>query len=194
MISNRYNSAISIAIPQYSYPTVVASEDFVHGTDLSIGNWTNITTQGISSKGWNDWPDSEVWDLRQAFDTIRANANNTMLYERLDNRACIEKYADVFSARSSLVVVTENLPGDRNASVHQYIYWPATYGGWSRDKPCNSGDDFKPENPDCQNLFTNSPDRYKSWRRFDRTVLYCLSERIADHCQVNYSPTIFINM
>jgi len=184
-----------VSIPQYGYPTVVASESFVHGTDFSIGNWTNITLQGVGPDGWNDWPPLEVWDNWQAFQTIQADANNTALYERLENRQCIEKYADVFSARSSLVVVTEDLPGDKNASVHQYIFWPAAYWGYSRYNPCNSGfyERFN-KNPSCQDPSENTAEQYKGWRRFDRTVLYCLSKRIGDHCQLNYSPTIFIGI
>jgi hypothetical protein len=191
--SNRYNSAISVSIPQYGYPTVVASESFVQGTDYSPGNWTFINLQSIGPHGdRNEWPPIEVWDHVQAFQKIRANANNKTLYERLDNRHCIEKYSNVFSARSTLVVVTEDLPGDKNASVHQYIYWPAQYGGYSRYNPCNSGVDNSDNSPDCQTLSANTPQRYEAWRRFGRRVLYCLSERMDDHCQLNYSPKIFI--
>lgn len=187
----RYNSAISVSIPQYGYATVVASESFVLGTDYSIGNWTDILLQGISVEGWNRWPSIEDWNNVEAFQKIQANANNTLLFERLENEQCIQKYADTFAKRSSLVVVTEDLPGDKNASVHQYIYWPATYGGFSRYNPCNSGDS-RAENPSCADLEENSSERYRDWRRFDRRVLYCLSERIPSHCQLNYSPTIFI--
>ena len=187
-----YNSAISVSIPQYGYPTVVASESFVHGTDYSIGNWTSIASQG-SDLRYNNWPSMDVWNNWQAFQNIQANANNTALFERLENQQCIERYSDVFSKRGSLVVVTEDLSGDKNASVHQYIYWPAQYGGYSRYNPCNSGDQ-RPKNPECQNLFANTPERYKGWRRFDRTVLYCLSERIGGHCRVNYCPAIFIGI
>jgi len=136
----------------------------------------------------------KIWNNWQAFQRMQANANNTALYERLENRQCIERYSNVFSNRSSLVVVTEDLPGDKNASVHQYIYWPATYGGFSRYNPCNSAGDGWATNPDCHNLSRNTPDRYKGWKRYGRTVLYCLAERISDHCQVNYSPAIFIGM
>jgi hypothetical protein len=54
-------------------PTIVASESFVHGTDYSIGNWTKIVLQGVSPKGYNTWPSIKQW-------------NNTVLYERLENR------------------------------------------------------------------------------------------------------------
>ena len=189
--AHRYNSAISVSIPQYGYPTVVASESFVHGTDYSIGNWTDIILQGVSPEGYNQWPPMEQWDHLQAFQSIQANASNSFLYQRLENRQCIEKYNDVFSDRSSLVVVTEDLSGDKNASVHQYIYWPATYGGFSRYNPCDSGDGLN-ENLNCQTLNHNTPKSYKNWKRFDRAVLYCLSQRISHNCQLNYSPTILI--
>lgn len=147
----------------------------------------------MSPEGYNEWPPIDSWDNVNAFREIQAHANNTALYEKLENQQCIERYSDVFSNRGSLVVVTEDLPGDKNASVHQYIYWPAVYGGYSRYNPCNSGDS-RLENPECQTLSANSPERYKGWRRFDRIVLYCLSERIGGHCQVNYAPTIFIGI
>lgn len=193
---NRYNSAISVSVPQYGYPTVVASESFVRGTDYSIGNWTNIISQvdPLGAENSNQWPPIDVWDNQQAFQNIRANANNSFLYERLDNRHCIEKYSNVFAARSSLVVVTEDLPGDKNASVHQYIFWAAQYGGFSRYNPCNSAVDSLVSNPECQTLSANTAERYENWKRFDRRVLYCLSERMGDHCQLNYAPTIFIGI
>jgi hypothetical protein len=146
---------------------------------------------GVSEHGYNRWPSTVVWNKTQGFLEIRADANNTVLYERLENKQCIEKYADVFSARSNLVIVTEDLPGDKNASVHQYIYWPAVYGGFSRYNACNSGDSW-PNNPTCHDIVANTPGQYKNWHRFNRTVLYCLSKRIDDHCRINYSPGIFI--
>lgn len=181
-----------MSIPQYGYPTIVATESFVNGTDYSIGNWTEITSREIDDR-YNAWPPMSVWNNWQEFQRMQANANNTALYERLDNRQCIERYADVYSNRSSLIVVTEELPGDKNASVFQYVFWPAVYGGYSRYNPCTDKD-ARPGSPDCQDVSMNKPEQYlpERWTKFGRGVLYCLSKRITDHCQVNYSPIIFI--
>jgi hypothetical protein len=181
-----------VSVPQYGYPTIVASETFIHGTDNSIGNWTSIKLAGFDPNH-NNWPPIELWNNTEAFEKMRANANNTTLYERMENQKCIEKYNDVYSKRGSLVVVTEDLVGDKNASVHQYIYWPAEYETWSRYNPCNIGDSH-PGNPSCHDILSNTPAQYQAWQRFGRHVLYCLSERIDDHCQINYSPAIFIGM
>lgn len=160
------------------------------GTDSSIGNWTNILSREYTRS--NAWPPLSDWDWRQHFLDMRANAKNPAIYEKLSNRQCIERYADVFSNRSSVVIVLEDRPGDKNASVESYIYWPAVFGQGSSTYLCvekNPG----PNQPECVDLVLNTDLRYESWTKFGRKVLYCLAERIDDnHCQVNYSPAIFI--
>lgn len=161
------------------------------GTDSSIGNWTEILSREYT-EGWNEWPPLSDWDWREHFVQMRSNAKNPALYEKLNHRQCIERYADVFSNRSSLVIVLEERPENKNASVESYIYWPAVFGQGSSGYLCveeNPG----PHQPECVDLVLNTDLRYASWTRFGRQVLYCLAERIDDdHCQFNYSPAIFI--
>ncbi|KAF2804655.1 uncharacterized protein BDZ99DRAFT_502510 [Mytilinidion resinicola] len=150
-----YNSAISTSIAQYGYATIVASESFLHGAQ--IGNWTEISTVGVDPR-FNNWPSTAIWNSTQAFLRIQANAPNSSVYEKLSNRGCIEKYSNVFAARTSLVVVTEDFPGDQNSSVH--------YEFQGNNAPMN---------PTCIDLSRNSQSQYDNWKRFNRTVLYCLT-------------------
>jgi hypothetical protein len=194
-VGTRYNSAISTSIVQLGYPTIVASESFLHGA--GIGNRTEFMDLGIDPD-FNIWPPTNLWDNWQAFQMTQANATNSLVFENISNKDCIEKYSNVFATRTSLVVITEDFPEDLNASVHQYIYWPAQYGGWSRYFPCDDHgniieNDPKFKNPDCQTLTHNTQAVYDEWKKFNRTVLYCLSERSdGGHCRINYSPNIFI--
>ncbi|KAF2494478.1 hypothetical protein BU16DRAFT_589353, partial [Lophium mytilinum] len=190
-----YNSAISTSIPLYGYVTIVASENFLHGAD--IGNWTEITSAGVDPVR-NRVPNIDTWNSSQEFEKIQANAPDISIFEKLSNRDCVEKYAKIYGARTSLVVITEALPEDRNASVHQYIFWPAKFDFGSRYNPCTGlynlqEGDYQRTNPSCRHVSSNTQADYDNWHRFNRTVLYCLSEKLhGSHCSINYAPSIFL--
>jgi hypothetical protein len=181
-----------LSIPQYSYAAIVASESFLHGAP--IGNRTAFTSNT------NSWPLTDVWDNWSAFFDVQANATGNTRFQKLSNEQCIQRYSNIFAIRSSLVVVTEDFPQDKfNGSVHEYIYWPAGIDARmfpnSRFYPCRSEDSYVTRdynNPHCDDLSVNTPELYRQFKRFNRTVLYCLSERIESRCRINYSPGIFL--
>jgi hypothetical protein len=190
-----YNSAISTSNFKLGYATIVASESFLSGA--SVGNWDTFIDNGSyynMKYFWNQWPDDVIWNRTEAFQNARDNAADESKFERLSNKDCIHKYSQDFAVRSTLVMITEDLPGDSVASVHQYYYWRATFNGNSVYSPCWS-ESLQDNKVACgsTDLAKVEDTDFEEMRKFDRKLLYCLSERQnGDHCRISYSPGILI--
>jgi hypothetical protein len=189
-----YNSVISSSIPQYGYAAAVVSDDFLHGGQF--GNNYVDNTNSVSDN-WtytfdNAWPPKDQWDMETALPSWQQDANDTTIFANLTTVECLRLYTNVYARRTNLIVVTENFPGDFNASVHQYVYIPAVFSDFGQYFPCRNGDPTRPT-LSCVPPETN-PNVIRQWNKFNRTVLYCLSEvpPPGDHCRLNYSPSILI--
>jgi len=196
-----YNSVLSSSIPQYGYAAAVVSENFLDGApfghgyvDNSNGRLTPETWNGTYGPNPISWPPEQVWNMSEALIEWQNTATNSSVFTNLSNVDCLTQYTNVYGRRTGLLVVTEELQEDANASVHQYVYLPASFTPESQYWPCTFGDqNLKDSNVTCVPPQTENADR---WYKFGRKVLYCLSEvpTSGDHCRLNYSPDILIGL
>ncbi len=191
-----YNSVMSASIPQYGYAAAVVSENFLTGAEFGTGYVDN--SNGLASVGqWNmegrvPWPPLQEWNMSSALQNWQTVASNQANFTKLSNTECLNLYTNVYARRTNLIMVTEELPGDQNSSVHEYVYLPAGFSTSTQWWPCRDAD------PGTQLMCippgNNSAEQIKNWNKFNRTILYCLSEVpvAGDHCRLNYSPSILI--
>jgi hypothetical protein len=191
-----YNSVMSASIPQYGYAAAVVSESFLTGAEFGTDYIDN--SNGLAPVGyWNtsnadSWPPQQVWNMSSALRNWQTVASNPANFTNMSNSECLNLYTNVYARRTNLIMVAEDLPGDQNASVHQYVYLPAGFSTITQWWPCldsTSGTKLL-----CIPPGSNSPEQIKNWNKFGRTILYCLSEvpDHGDHCRLNYSPSILI--
>jgi hypothetical protein len=191
-----YNSVMSASIPQYGYAAAVVSESFLTGAQFGA-NYTD-NSNGLASIGqWNlagkvPWPPRQEWNMSSALHSWQTVASDPTNFTNMSNTECLHLYTNVYARRTNLIIVTEDLPGDQNASVHQYVYLPAGFSTHSQWWPCQ--DSAPGTKLLCIPPNSNSSEQIKNWNKFNRTILYCLSEVPADgdHCRLNYSPSILI--
>jgi hypothetical protein len=112
---------------------------------------------------------------------------------------CLNVFTDMYGARTNLLVVTEDASDTQAPTVLQYSYVAASWTEGEIYWPCGDGaPGGKSANfaggPDCGNVGSVTTSNLEHWKKFDRPVLYCLSEQSAgDKCRLNYSPAIMIS-
>ena len=194
-----YNSVMSTSLPIYEIAIAAVSENFLRGAPFGNGfvNNQNISLtitpgpwipQGESFVGW---PPLEIWNGTSALISWPTAALDPNKFSNMSNLDCLDHYTNTLSRRTNLIFVLEELPEDANASVHQYWY---DEGGW-RDSgiwPCDNMNT-------SLSLVSCIPPEWREdvaseWNKFNRRVLYCLSEipPPGDHCRFNYSPDILV--
>lgn len=190
-----YNSVISSSIPGYEYATAVVSENFLRGAPFGNGFVSNSQINATITPGpWNgsgtfayEWPPLNVWNRTSALLSWPTLAMDPTKFSNMSNSDCLDLYTNNFAHRTNLIVVVQEFPEDANASVHEFSYQYTSVhsaGMW----PC--GD----VNASLGEISCAPPANARQWNKFNRMVLYCLSEipPAGDHCRLNYSPNILI--
>lgn len=109
-------------------------------------------------------------------------------WERLENKDCIQQYANVFISGKRNVLLVSSTKNDTNS----VLMWDDADidgemdGNWWI---CSEG------GQDGGNMNCN-PDKFvstaSSWTVFDYPIEYCLSQPTQDECSVNFSMTIMV--
>jgi len=125
-----------------------------------------------------------VQTMNDYFSNIQTSART---WERLENKACVEAYSNLFlSSRRNVVLVSSNR-NDSN-SILTYGAMDITHGAgdenwWLCSKLKNDGGHM-----------TCNPDDYVSsagaWSVYDYPIEYCLSERVESTCSLSFSENI----
>lgn len=118
---------------------------------------------------------------------------NTQSLERLSTSACIEAYAQVYQvAHGNLLLVAPNNRGNFTqdpAAEYEDVIPPGYYG----DRRFEAfrwvcGDRAS----DCKLHISTLQREAATWQPFGYPVEYCLSERIEQHCHLEYSAHILL--
>lgn len=200
---DRYNSLVFTSLATNQYYWSIVTEDFISGAPFNLtGPWVsryykdNVTVPTFAATP----PNGElghVFDLDvngrlklsdimyDYFDNIQRSANS---WERLDNKACLKAYENVFiSSRRNLILVSSN----KNSTNSVLDYGSADFSSdldqnwWI----CSKG------GQDGGYLSCNAEDYMSSassWTVYDNPIEYCLSETIEDTCSIQFSETIML--
>jgi hypothetical protein len=208
LIHNSYNSLVFSSLSSNEYYWTIVSKDFLSGGAYNLtGDWANRSlgssthykqpvfqaTPPNNEIGSVFYRDAGTYmkqiDLMNSYwDAIQTSAPN---WERLDNKACMEAYSNLFlTSRRNVVLVsgaTKSSITNTTNSVLQYgssDYTKGLDGNWWI---CSL------ETQDGGNMFCNPRQKLAtadSWTVFDYPIEYCLSEPKKDICSVQFSLTI----
>ncbi|KAL5384274.1 hypothetical protein DPSP01_005420 [Paraphaeosphaeria sporulosa] len=194
-----YNSLVFVSLSANNYYYTIGAADFLEGASYNLTGplqtssgspyWTLSALPGINY----DTSTTQVYyrdktrvdNLYKYYDQIQKNAS---AWERLSNSDCIQAYSNVFLTGRRNVVLISSEKNTTN-SVLDYGISELDNGGmdnnwWICSKVQDGG------NVKCQ------PDDLKAkadnWTVWGYPIDYCLSEKIEDVCEVEFSMDIMV--
>ncbi|CAO2648437.1 Nn.00g077040.m01.CDS01 [Neocucurbitaria sp. VM-36] len=199
-IESGYNSLVFVSLSSNDYYWTIATQEFPTGASYNLTG--RLQTCGADSPCWviTDLPDGssdssvvflpynmdKVDKLYAYYDQIQKNAS---IWEKLSNHDCIQAYSNVFlSGRRNVILVSS----DKNDTNSVFDYGISKLEGGDFDNNwwiCSEGGQDG-GNKICQ------PDSYLSkadnWTVWNYPIDHCLSERVTDVCEVEFSMSIMI--
>jgi len=182
---SRFNSAVFEALSANEYNVLVVTEGFLSGEAWSHGDGPPIRKNHSAP----------IYPLPQytsaaPIATVQRLQDNVTALERLDNAACMKAYSKpLLSDRRNLLAVTSAKPINSSHLLDVMSKTPI-----SRDDPtrwiCSFLPGYADQNPliPCDvNLAAQHAD---SWKVATKPISYCLSERVQEHCKLQFSNTI----
>lgn len=178
---SRFNSAVFEGLSANEYNVLVVTEGFLSGGAWSHGNGPPIRKNHSAP----------IYQLPQytspaPIATVQRLQDNVTALDRLDNAACMKAYSKpLLSDRRNLLAVTSAKPINSSHLLDVMSKTPI-----SRNDPTGWICSFLPgyANPPCDvNLAVQHAD---SWKVADKPIKYCLSERVQEHCKLQFSNTI----
>jgi hypothetical protein len=154
---------------------MVVTEDFLQ---------PNITVNATSGNGYVD--SSMTIVLK---DMHAAVLNGSLV--KLDNSACMSKYANTFisNARNVLLVTTDTNPNNTFlssrswSSTDEVPYWWLCGEGWDPTP-------YRNHEPVC--TLAKAHEGVSSWSVLTHPISYCLVQEVEEECQLRFSLTIMI--
>jgi len=177
-----YNSAVFSSISSYSYDVFEVNESFLGVDDFSTLNVSSL--EPINSL------------LRELKALHQAQLSQKL--ERLTPEACIDAYALGFqSARGSVfVVVDDSVTAGNLNQTGTLVSVAFSVTGSGQDCPdttydwiCSSYDFGKPnDSSSCAGSCGDHTSEISGdWKPFGNKVKYCLSQRLPEHCKLQFS-------
>lgn len=174
-----YNSTVFASITASEYMIFSVSEAFVDGSAH------NFTRNDISR-------DDEFNVINHMFDLHQAGK-----LERLSSTDCVKAYAQNYqSARGNLLLVVSNsTQGFTTGAVADYETQVAPVTSLDDSQPdpfewiC---DQYMTQGAGCSSWLSKVESEISDWKPFRKPVEYCMSERIEQHCRVEYSAHLLL--
>ncbi|KAL5448402.1 hypothetical protein PMIN07_000925 [Paraphaeosphaeria minitans] len=193
-----YNSLVFVSLSANNYYYTIGTQEFLENASYNLtgplqNSWGSLywTLRALPGATYDrptrvPYRDTATVDsLYKYYDQIQKSASS---WERLSNRDCIQAYSNVFmTGRRNVVLVSS----ERNAT-NSVLYYGTTEldnGGmdnnwWICSRVQDGG------NVKCQ------PGEYAAdadnWTVWGYPIDYCLSEKIEDVCQVEFSMDIMV--
>jgi hypothetical protein len=191
-----YNSAVSSSLASYGYAAAVVNEKFIHENDS-----TNIVgPQFNSCQHCSAIPEVQGRNSLAPLSYMRKLALDGHTLVNRTKIDCLQVFADMYGDRTNLLIVTRDTSDTQAPTILQYAYVAATWAEGGTYWPCDDGaaggksSDWAGA-PDCGKVASVTTSNLDHWKKFDRPVLYCLSQRPTGyHCRLNYSPTIMTSI
>ena len=174
-----YNSTVFASITANEYMIFSVSQAFA---DLSANNFTrNDITR-----------DDQQNVINRMFDFSKADK-----LERLSNSECVNAYAQNYqSARGNILLVVSNATeGYKNEAVADYETSVAPITDLDGSTPNPFGwicEQYMTSSQSCANIISKVQSDIDDWQPFRKPVQYCLSEKIDQHCRLEYSAHLVL--
>ena len=184
-----YNSAVFSSLCTQRFDAYVVSSDFLTGKAFNASENTSDLSFTFSSSN----------DYNTTLDTLQDYQNNQTSLVKLDNKACVDVYsAPIISTHSDLLFVTSRIGVNSSllaigGNVDSPIIINTTQddaGLQARNIFCmfqlceSPGTVLDPQN---MTFYDFNPD----WTAY---VEYCLSKPVEEHCKLQFSLTIMIEV
>lgn len=197
---HRYNSLVFVSLSANNYYYTIGTPEFLEGASYNLTgplqagsgspHWTLPAPPGVTYTTATTYiPYSDTATVNNFYKYYEQINKNASSWERLNNRDCIQAYSNVFmTGRRNLVLISSEK--NPNNSVLDYGISELDSGGmnnnwWICSKGVRDGGNVK-----CQpNDFMANADNWTVW---DYPIDYCLSEKIKDICEVEFSIDIMI--
>ncbi|KAH8668084.1 hypothetical protein BGZ60DRAFT_43297 [Tricladium varicosporioides] len=197
---SRYNSLVFTSLSANQYYWTVVSESFLSGAPFNLtGDWRtfyygdnrtfpffNASTPSTTDfTGYNSDALKFQKVMVDYYNNIQSSASS---WERLDNKACLKAYSNVFlSERRNVVLVSSNKNNTNSVLRYGAADWSS--GLENNWWICSlNGNDGGAQTCNAETYISSA----NSWSIYGNPIEYCLSERTADICSVNFSMTIMI--
>lgn len=179
------------ALSANEYNVLVVTEDFITGAPWSHGNVPPISSIGyIPPNLGSKYPLS--YTSPAPIVTVQRLQDNVKNLERLENAACMKAYQNpLVSDRRNLLAVTAAKSANTSNLLDVISNVPVYHIDQSRWL-CS----FL---PGYEHTYTSHPcdidlaiQNADSWKVTSEPIEYCLSERVDEHCKLQFSKTIMI--
>ena len=190
LIISRYNSAVFEALSTNEYNVFVVTEGFLSGAPW-ISNTVRPTDQYSADVG----PRNNLLQYYEApvpIHTVQYLQDNVKALEHLDKASCMKAYRNhLVSDRRNVLAVTSSPPVNSSNLLDVLSAGPNTAFDPTR-WICSLLPEYGTKPPVIPCDVNVALQHVDSWTLGDKTVEYCLSERVDEHCQLQFSQTIMI--
>jgi hypothetical protein len=153
-----------------------------------------------SCQACSPWPEVKGWDPLTSLTQMQRVALDGHTLVNRSKIDCLRVFTDMYGDRTNVLIVTQDASHAEAPTILQYSYVAASWTEGGIYWPCDDGaPGGKTANeaggPDCGKAGSVTSSNLDHWKKFDRPVLYCLSEQpTGDHCRLSYSPAIMTSL